>query len=63
MVFREDHRRPQYRNGAPHFAAVQRFAISLFGRETTNNRSSKNKRLHCALDPTYLLAPLHTVHS
>ena len=60
VVFGEDHRRQQDRNGAANFAAVRRLAVSLLRREKTNKRGAKNKRLHCALDPNYLLTVLHT---
>lgn len=60
VTFGEDQRRQQDRNGAANFAAVRRLAISLLRQETTNKRGAKNKRLHCALDPSYLLKVLHT---
>jgi len=58
--FGEDSRRQQDRNGAANLAAVRRLAISLLRQETTNKRGAKNKRLNCALDPSYLLTVLHT---
>jgi predicted transposase YbfD/YdcC len=60
VVFGEDNRRQQDRHGAANFAAVRRLAVSLLRQETTNKRGVKNKRLHCALDPNYLLKVLHT---
>lgn len=60
VTFGEDARRQQDRNGAANFAAVRRLAVSLLRRETTNKRGAKNKRLNCALDPSYLLKVLHT---
>ena len=60
VVFGEDQRRQQDRNGGANFAAVRRLAVSLLRQETTNKRGVKNKRLHCALDPNYLLKVLHT---
>jgi predicted transposase YbfD/YdcC len=58
--FGEDVRRQQDRNGAANLAAVRRLAISLLRQETSNKRGAKNKRLNCALDPSYLLTVLHT---
>jgi predicted transposase YbfD/YdcC len=60
VVFGEDERRQQDRHGGANFAAVRRLAVSLLRQETTNKRGAKNKRLHCALDPSYLLKVLHT---
>jgi predicted transposase YbfD/YdcC len=60
VTFGEDSRRQQDRNGAANLAAVRRLAISLLRQETTNKRGAKNKRLHCALDASYLLRVLHT---
>jgi predicted transposase YbfD/YdcC len=60
MCFGEDHRRQQDRNGGANLAAVRRLAISLLRQEKTNKRGAKNKRLNCALDPTYLLTVLRT---
>jgi predicted transposase YbfD/YdcC len=60
VTFGEDARRQQDRNGGANLAAVRRLAISLLRRETTNKRGAKNKRLHCALDPSYLLTVLQT---
>lgn len=60
VTFGEDQRRQQDRNGAANLAAVRRLAISLLRQETTNKRGTKNKRLQCALDPTYLLKVLNT---
>ena len=60
MVFGEDGRRQQDRNGGANLGAVRRLAVSLLRRETTNKRGAKNKRLRCALDPSYLLKVLHT---
>jgi predicted transposase YbfD/YdcC len=60
VTFGEDSRRQQDRNGASNLAAVRRLAVSLLRQETTNKRGAKNKRLHCALDPSYLLKVLHT---
>jgi predicted transposase YbfD/YdcC len=60
VCFGEDARRQQDRNGAANLAAVRRLAISLLRQETTNKRGAKNKRLNCALDPSYLLTVLHT---
>jgi predicted transposase YbfD/YdcC len=60
VTFGEDARRQQDRNGAANLAAVRRLAISLLRQETTNKRGAKNKRLHCALDSSYLLRVLHT---
>lgn len=58
VVFGEDTRRQQDRNGATNLAAVRRLALSLLRQERTNKRGVKNKRLACALDPTYLLKVL-----
>lgn len=60
VTFGEDARRQQDRHGAANLAAVRRLAISLLRQETSNKRGAKNKRLHCALDPSYLLKVLHT---
>ena len=60
VTFGEDQRRQQDRNGAANLAAVRRLAVSLLRQETTNKRGAKNKRLQCALDPSYLLKVLHT---
>ena len=60
VTFGEDQRRQQDRNGAANFAAIRRLAISLLRQETSNKRGAKNKRLCCALDPSYLLKVLHT---
>ncbi len=60
VVFGEDQRRQQDRNSGANLAAVRRLAVSLLRRETSNRRGAKNKRLNCALDPTYLLKVLHT---
>ena len=60
VAFGEDSRRQQDRNGAANLAAVRRLAISLLRQEKTNTRGAKNKRLHCALDPFYLLKVLNT---
>ncbi len=60
VVFGEDQRRQQDRNGGANFAAVRRLAVSLLRQETTNKRGVKNKRIQCALDPNYLLKVLHT---
>jgi predicted transposase YbfD/YdcC len=60
VCFGEDQRRQQDRNGAANLAAVRRLAISLLRRETSNTRGTKNKRLRCALDPSYLLKVIHT---
>jgi predicted transposase YbfD/YdcC len=60
VVFGEDQRRQQDRNGAANLAAVRRLAVSLLRRETSNKRGTKNKRLQCALDPNYLITVLHT---
>lgn len=60
MAFGEDQRRQQDRNGGANLGAVRRLAVSLLRRETTNKRGAKNKRLRCALDPSYLLRVLHT---
>jgi predicted transposase YbfD/YdcC len=60
VAFGEDLRRQQDRNGAANLAAVRRLAVSVLRQETTNKRGAKNKRLHCALDPSYLLRVLHT---
>jgi len=60
VTFGEDSRRQQDRNGAANLAAVRRLAVSLLRQETTNKRGAKNKRLHCALDSSYLLRVLHT---
>lgn len=62
VAFGEDSRRQQDRNGAANFAAVRRLAVSLLRQEKTNKRGAKNKRLNCALDPTYLLTVLHNAH-
>lgn len=55
VVFGEDARRQQDRNGAVNLAAVRRLALSMLRQEKTNKRGVKNKRLACALDPDYLL--------
>jgi len=60
VTFGEDQRRQQDRNGSANLAAVRRLAVSLLRQETTNKRGAKNKRLHCALDSSYLLKVLHT---
>jgi predicted transposase YbfD/YdcC len=60
LTFGEDQRRQRDRNGAANLAAVRRLAVSLLRQETSNKRGAKNKRLHCALDPSYLLKVLHT---
>jgi predicted transposase YbfD/YdcC len=60
VTFGEDQRRQRDRNGAANLAAVRRLAVSLLRQETSNKRGAKNKRLHCALDPSYLLKVLHT---
>jgi predicted transposase YbfD/YdcC len=60
MCFGEDQRRQQDRNGGANLAAVRRLAVSLLRREKTNKRGAKNKRLNCALDPSYLLTVLKT---
>jgi predicted transposase YbfD/YdcC len=60
VVFGEDARRQQHRYGAANLAAVRRLAVSLLRRETSNKRGAKNKRLNCALDPSYLLKVIHT---
>jgi predicted transposase YbfD/YdcC len=60
VTFSEDARRQQDRNGAANLAAVRRLAVSLLRRETTNKRGAKNKRLHCALDSSYLLKVLQS---
>ncbi|MFV0445181.1 MAG: hypothetical protein ACK5Q5_16515 [Planctomycetaceae bacterium] len=58
MTFGEDSRRQQHRNGSANLAAIRRLALSLLRRERTNKRGVKNKRLQCALDPSYLLKVL-----
>jgi predicted transposase YbfD/YdcC len=60
VSFGEDQRRQQDRNGGANLAAVRRLAVSLLRQETSNKRGAKNKRLRCALDPSYLLKVLHT---
>ena len=60
VVFGEDARRQQHRDGAANLAAIRRLAVSLLRRETSNKRGAKNKRLNCALDPSYLLKVIHT---
>lgn len=60
VTFGEDQRRQQDRQGAANLAAVRRLAVSLLRQEMSNKRGAKNKRLHCALDPSYLLKVLHT---
>jgi len=62
VVFGEDSRRQQDRNGAANLAAVRRLAISLLRQEKTNTRGAKNKRLRCALDPSYLLKVVNTAN-
>jgi predicted transposase YbfD/YdcC len=59
VTFGEDSRRQQDRHGAANLAAVRRLALSLLRQEKTNKRGVKNKRLACALDPSYLLTVLH----
>jgi predicted transposase YbfD/YdcC len=59
VTFGEDSRRQQDRHGAANLAAVRRLALSLLRQEKTNKRGVKNKRLACALNPTYLLTVLH----
>lgn len=58
VTFGEDARRQQDRNGAANLAAVRRLAVSLLRQDATVKRGVKNKRLKCALDPTYLLRVL-----
>lgn len=58
VAFGEDARRQQDRNGGANLGAVRRLALSLLRQEKTNKRGIKNKRLHCALDPNYLLQVL-----
>jgi predicted transposase YbfD/YdcC len=58
VTFGEDSRRQQDRTGAANLAAIRRLAVSLLRQEKTNKRGVKNKRLHCALDPHYLLKVL-----
>jgi predicted transposase YbfD/YdcC len=58
VVFGEDTRRQQDRNGGANLAAVRRLALSVLRQEKTNKRGVKNKRLACALDPNYLLKVL-----
>lgn len=58
VTFGEDSRRQQDRNGSANLAAVRRLGLSLLRQEKTNKRGVKNKRLHCALDPRYLLKVL-----
>lgn len=60
VVFGQHQPRQQDRHGAANLAAVRRLAVSLLRQEKTNTRGAKNKRLHCALDPAYLLTVLHT---
>ncbi len=55
VTFGEDSRRQQDRNGAANLGAVRRLALCLLRQEKTNKRGLKNKRLNCALDPSYLL--------
>ena len=58
VTFGEDLRRQQDRHSAANLAAVRRLALSLLRQEKTNKRGLKNKRLACALDPSYLLKVL-----
>jgi predicted transposase YbfD/YdcC len=58
VVFGEDSRRQQSRNGAANLASVRRLAVSLLRQEKTNKRGIKNKRLACALDTDYLMKVL-----
>lgn len=58
VAFNEDARRQQDRNGAANFGAIRRLAVSILRQETSNKRGAKNKRLNCALDPSYLLKVL-----
>ena len=58
VTFGEDTRRQQDRDGAANLAAVRRLSLSLLRQEKTNKRGVKNKRLQCALDPSYLLKVL-----
>jgi hypothetical protein len=60
VVFGEDQRRQQDRQGGANFAAARRLAVSLLRQETTNKRGVKNIRLHCDLNPYYLLKVIHT---
>ncbi len=62
VAFGEDSRRQQDRHGVANLAAVRRLALSLLRQEKTNKRGVKNKRLTCALNPTYLLTVLHNAH-
>ena len=55
----EDVRRQQDRHGAANLAAVRRLSLSLLRQEQSNKRGLKNKRLACALDPSYLLTVLN----
>lgn len=62
ITFGEDSRRQYDRTGAANLGAVRRFALSLLRQEKTNKRGLKNKRLACALDPSYLLKVLATAN-
>jgi len=55
VIFGEDWRRQQDRNGAANLAAIRRLSLSLLRQEKSNKRGLKNKRFACALDPNYLL--------
>jgi predicted transposase YbfD/YdcC len=58
VVFREDGRRQQARNGAANLACVRRLAVSLLRQDTTIQRGAKAKRMVAALEPQYLLRVL-----
>lgn len=59
VMFGEDVRRQQDRQGATNLAAVRRLVLSLLRQEHTLQRGAKCKRLACALDLNYLLRVLH----
>ena len=60
VMFGEDSRRQQDRQGASNLAAVRRLTVSLLRQEQTLKRGAKCKRMACAIDPNYLLRVLHS---
>lgn len=59
VIFGEDARRQQDRNGGANLAAIRRLVVSLLRQEQTLKRGTKCKRMACALDPDYLLKVFH----
>ena len=58
VIFREDDRRQQDRNGAANLASIRRLAVSLLRQDKTLKRGAKAKRMAAALNPQYLLRVL-----